>query len=85
VDIKREKLCVVVCTCYPSDSGKHKTGGSIVQAGLGKKQDPISKITRAKRTEGLAQAVEHLTSKYEALSSNNYTAKKKKSERDVVA
>jgi hypothetical protein len=33
-------------------------------------QDPISKITRAKWTEGEAQAVEHLLFKYEPLSSN---------------
>jgi hypothetical protein len=31
---------------------------------LGKKQDPISKITRAKRSGGMAQVVEGLPSKY---------------------
>jgi hypothetical protein len=30
---------------------------------FGEKQDRISKITRAKRTEGVAQAVEHLCTK----------------------
>jgi hypothetical protein len=31
---------------------------------LGKKQGPISKITRAKRAGGMAQAVKHLPSKF---------------------
>jgi hypothetical protein len=34
----------------------------MVQVGLGKKQDPISKITRSKRAESMAQVVEHLPS-----------------------
>jgi hypothetical protein len=37
---------------------------------LGKKQDLISKITRAKRAGGVAQGVEFLTPKHKALSSN---------------
>jgi hypothetical protein len=37
---------------------------------------PISKITKAKWTGGVVQAVEHLLCKLEALSSNPYTAKK---------
>jgi hypothetical protein len=40
----------------------------MVQARLGKKQVPISKITR--RAGGVAQAVALLRSKHEALSSN---------------
>jgi hypothetical protein len=32
--------------------------------------NPISKITRGKRAGGMAQAVEHLSSRHEALSSN---------------
>jgi hypothetical protein len=39
----------------------------MVQAGLGKKQEPITKISRVKRTGGVAEAVEHLSSTYEAL------------------
>jgi hypothetical protein len=39
-------------------------------------QDPISKITRAKWTGDVAQAVEHLPSNCEALSSNPSAAKK---------
>jgi hypothetical protein len=51
---------------------------TVVQAGLGIKWDPISKITNTKRAGGVAQVVEHLPSKFEALSSNpNYRKKKK--------
>jgi hypothetical protein len=39
----------------------------VVQAGLGKKQDPISKITRAKMAGGMVQTVEYLPSKHEVL------------------
>jgi hypothetical protein len=39
---------------------------------------PLSKITRAKRAGGMAQAVEHLPSKCDTLSSNPRTTKKKK-------
>jgi hypothetical protein len=39
-------------------------------AGANSSWDPISKMTRAKWTEGVAQAVEHLLCKDEALSSN---------------
>jgi hypothetical protein len=38
-------------------------------------QDPISKITRAKWTAGVAQAVEHLLCKCKALSSNHIPPK----------
>jgi hypothetical protein len=40
------------------------------QASLGKKQDPILKVTTAKKTGGLAQAVGYLPNKYKALSTN---------------
>jgi hypothetical protein len=43
-----------------------------------KKQDPISKITKAERAEGVAEAVEYLPSKSKVLSSNPTTAKKEK-------
>jgi hypothetical protein len=49
----------------------------VVQAGLGKKQDPTAKITRAKRTGGMVQAVKCLPSKHKAWSSNCSTTKKK--------
>jgi hypothetical protein len=48
-----------------------------VQPSLDKKQDPISKITRAKWAVGLAQAVEHKHSKHKALSSKSITEKNK--------
>jgi hypothetical protein len=41
-------------------------------------QDLISKITRTKWTEGVAQAVEHLLCKHKALSSNSSPTKEKK-------
>jgi hypothetical protein len=51
----------------------------MVQASLAEKQDPISKITRAKR-------VNHLPSKCEAMSSNPSTTKgKKKSTKRIRA
>jgi hypothetical protein len=39
---------------------------------------PSSKITGAKWTRGMAQAVQHLLYKYKALSSNSSSTKKKK-------
>jgi hypothetical protein len=48
-----------------------------VQAALGKKLDPISKLTRREKVEIVTQAVEQLPRKHEALSSNPSTAKKK--------
>jgi GTP cyclohydrolase I len=47
----------------------------VLQAGLGKQQDLISKITRAKMVEILAQA-EHLTNKCKTLSSSHSATKK---------
>jgi hypothetical protein len=40
----------------------------VVKAGLGKNQDSISKLIRAKRAKGVDQAAEHLPSKHDALS-----------------
>jgi hypothetical protein len=48
------------------------------QPGENSSQDPISKITRAKWTGGVAQVVKHLLCKHEALSH-----KKKKGKKDV--
>jgi hypothetical protein len=61
--------------------GRLRLRGSWFQASPGKKQDPISKITREKRTGGIAHTVEYLPSKHEALSSNHSIIKKKKKER----
>jgi hypothetical protein len=41
-------------------------------------QDPISKITRAKWTGGVAQVAEHLLCKHKALNSNYKSHQKKK-------
>jgi hypothetical protein len=41
----------------------------VVQTGPGQKQNLIFKITRAKRAEGVAQAIVHLPSKLKALNS----------------
>jgi hypothetical protein len=46
----------------------------MVQGGLGKKQDPNSKVTRKRRARGITQAVE---CKSKALSSNPSTTKNK--------
>jgi hypothetical protein len=62
------------------------TQGSInrrieVQGYLGIKQDFISKVTNAKKAGGMAQGVESLLSKCEALSSTPNTTKVKKNKR----
>jgi hypothetical protein len=45
-------------------------------------QDPISKITRVKWTPGVAQAVEHLLCKWQALGSNpSYTKTNKQQQK----
>jgi hypothetical protein len=50
----------------------------MVQACLGRRQEPVSKITTAKRAGSVAQAVECLPSECEALSSNLIPPKKPK-------
>jgi hypothetical protein len=54
----------------------------MVQVSLGIKQDPISKITRAKRASGVTQVVEHLLRTWEALSSTPSTAHTAKIRKD---
>jgi hypothetical protein len=46
-----------------------------VQDNLGIEQDTISKLTRAKRAGGMAQAVDFLPSKWEVMSSKPSTQK----------
>jgi neutral trehalase len=41
-----------------------------------KKQDPIPKITKAKRAQSMTQVVEYIQSKHKALTSNTSTKKK---------
>jgi hypothetical protein len=45
---KRQKACVLVHTCHLSYCRNHKIGG-LVQGSLDKKQNPISKKSRAKK------------------------------------
>jgi hypothetical protein len=68
--LNRKKLGVVVHICHPSNCRKPKT-----RPVWGKKEDPISKITRAKRAGGVAQEVQQLLASAEALSSNPGTTK----------
>jgi hypothetical protein len=53
----------------------------VVQSGWSIKQDPSSKITRAKRAGGMAQAVECLITKGKVRSSNPSTGQPKKEKR----
>jgi hypothetical protein len=48
----------------------------MVHAGLDKKQEPITKITRGKRAGDVAQAIEYMPSRGEALSLKFSIAKK---------
>jgi hypothetical protein len=48
----------------------------MVQAGLGINQDPIKKITEAKRAGDVVEMVEHLSSNHKALSSKPSTVLK---------
>jgi hypothetical protein len=66
------------CVVGHSYGGKHKQKDQ-VESGLGKKWNLTSKITRAKRAGAVAQMVECLCSKFEALTSNpNTTPQKRK-------
>jgi hypothetical protein len=47
---------MVTCICHPSYTGS--INRLVVQASLGIKQDPNSKISRAKRAVGVALMVE---------------------------
>jgi hypothetical protein len=69
---------MVAHTCYPSYGGKPKIGRLWSRAAWAKKQNLIFKVARVKRAGSVDQAVEHLPSKYEALSSNPNTANKNK-------
>jgi hypothetical protein len=62
---------------HSSYDRKCKNTGIAVWAGLGKKQDTISKMNSEERAGDVAQVVKYLPSKYKALSSNLHTAKKK--------
>jgi hypothetical protein len=65
----KKNLGVVTYTCHPTEGRKCRSG----KASVGKKRDPISKITGAKWTGGMTQC--------KALSSYPSIAKKKKKNR----
>jgi hypothetical protein len=67
IPIPMKNVGVVAHTCLPSYGGKPKNRRIKVQLAWAKKQDPISKITRGKRTGGVAQVVEHLLSNHKAI------------------
>jgi hypothetical protein len=54
----------------PAMAGSILNRNIVVQTSLSKKQDLVSKINKAERAGGVAQAVDRLPSKCEALSSN---------------
>jgi hypothetical protein len=56
---------MLACVYHPSYAGGVSCR-NIVQASLGKTLDLISKITKAKRAEGVPKAVESLPSKHKA-------------------
>jgi hypothetical protein len=63
---------LVAHACNPSYlGGRDREGHGLRPAHANIFQDPISKITRAKWTGGVAQLVEYLLCKCEALSSNS--------------
>jgi hypothetical protein len=71
---------LVTHACIPSYLGgwyQEDCGSSPAQENSS--QDPIFKITRVKWTGGVAQVVEHLFCKGEALSSNPSPTKEKRS------
>jgi hypothetical protein len=61
--------------CHLNSYRKLKIRRMVVLASLSKKQDPVFKITRPKRAGGVAQVVERLPCKSDALSSNTSTTK----------
>jgi hypothetical protein len=67
-----------VMRCHLSYMGSVNRSITVL-VGLGKKARPCLQITKAKRTGGVAQVVEHLSSKLNTLSSKlQYCRKKKK-------
>jgi hypothetical protein len=69
----------VAHTCNPAYSGdRDQEDHSSKPAQVNSSGDPISKIPTQNSTSGMAQVVEHLQTKCEALSSNPSATKKKK-------
>jgi hypothetical protein len=55
-----------------------------VQVGLGKKREPIQKITNVKRSEGVAQVVEYMHSKCEVLMLKHQYCHKNEIKKDYI-
>jgi hypothetical protein len=79
-----KNLGVVAPACHPSYSRKHKTGDLWSRLASAKSKTLSPKITRAKRAGGMAQAVEHLSSKCQALSSNTSTGGERGNKKELT-
>jgi hypothetical protein len=78
--LNRNKLSVVAHASHPNDNWQCKVGCSwFVLAWAKRECDSTSKITRAKRAGGVAQALKHIPCKHKFLSLNTSTVRKKKS------
>jgi hypothetical protein len=58
-------------SCHSTNGKRYKIGRLWFRLALAKKQDPVSKITRAKRSGGVAQVVQHLSSNTQSTLKNN--------------
>jgi hypothetical protein len=75
--LNRKKLgVVVVCTCHPSDGRKTEVRPWFRFAW--QKVRPYPQNNQSKKSGGVVQVLEHLSSKCEALSSNPSTEKAKR-------
>jgi hypothetical protein len=72
---QQKRLGTISCTAIPATQGTINRR-IMIQAGLAKKQYPISIITTARRAGGVAHAYQ--ASNHEALNSTSSTTKKKK-------
>jgi hypothetical protein len=70
---KKKELSVLECTCDPFY--REKLFSYFNRLAWAKKQDTISKMTRAKRAGVVAQVVEHLPCKHKAMNSNSVLSK----------
>jgi hypothetical protein len=66
----------VAHTCHPSEGVKNKIGKFLAQPCLGKKQNPFSKTTRAKKGWWSSSCTAGLAGKLETLTLNHSFTKK---------
>jgi hypothetical protein len=76
---------VVAHTCHPSYDGRLEIGGPWSRPAWAKSETLYSKITKAKRAGGVAQAAEYLPHKCQALSTNPTITKKRERETEINA